>query len=268
MIEDDDGTATPLAQTRQVTIDALCEHFANDAMTVEEFERRVDTAHNAGTVDELRELLRDLPGGGLPAVTGEGAGPGYAVARSGDVRESGYAVAILGGSRRIGRWAPARSNTAVALCGGVELDFREAVMPPGVTEVKIFAMWGGVDVIVPPGLNLECHGVGIMGGFDHAPEGAAPIDPGAPTLRITGVAIMGGVDITVRHVGESGRDARRRRRQERRERAREFRQDRRLAGRSEFRGELREGVEDIKDAARGAAEEVKRQLRRPGSGTG
>jgi hypothetical protein len=152
----------------------------------------------------------------------------------------------------------------VALCGGVELDFREAVMPPGVTEVKIFAMWGGVDVIVPPGLNVECHGVGIMGGFDHAPEASGPVDPRAPTLRITGVALMGGVDITVRHVGESGRDARRRRRQERRERAREFRQDRRLGGRSE----LREGVEDIKDAARDAAEEVKRQLRRPGSGTG
>jgi hypothetical protein len=150
----------------------------------------------------------------------------------------------------------------------VDLDFREAIMPPGVTELKIFAMWGGVEVIVPPGLNVECHGVGIMGGFDHAPEGVAPTDPTAPTLRITGVALMGGVDITLRHVGESGRDARRRRRQERRERAREFRRDRRLGGHSEFRGELRDGVEDIKEAARDAAEEMKRQLRRPGSGTG
>jgi hypothetical protein len=270
--DDDDGVPTPLTQTRQVTIDALCEHFANDAMTVEEFERRVDTAHTAATVDELRELLRDLPGGGLPAVVGEGAGrgagQGYALARPGDVRDSGYSVAILGGSRRVGRWSPARSNAAIAFCGGVELDFREAVMPPGVTEVKIFAMWGGVEVIVPPGMNVECHGVGIMGGFDHAPETATAADPTAPTLRITGVAIMGGVDVTVRHLGESGRDARRRRRQERRERARELRRDRRLGGRSEFRSELREGVEDIKGAAREAAEEMKRQLRRPGSGTG
>ena len=31
----------PLSQTRQVTIDALCEHFANDVMGVEEFERRI-----------------------------------------------------------------------------------------------------------------------------------------------------------------------------------------------------------------------------------
>jgi hypothetical protein len=138
-------------------------------------------------------------------------------------------------------------------------------MPPGITEVKVFAMWGGVDVIVPPGMNVECDGMGIMGGFDHTPEAAARPDPGAPTLRVTGVALMGGVHVTVRHAGESRRDARRRYRQERREHARELRRDRRGL-RSEFRSELREGVEDIKDAARDAAKEVKRQLRGPGGG--
>src|SRR5688572_17140499 len=108
MIDDDeDGTPTPLGQTRQVTIDALCEHFANDAMTVEEFERRVDTAHNAATLEELRELLRDLPGGGLPAVTDADAtgalapsGRSYSVARLENVREMANSIAILGGSRR------------------------------------------------------------------------------------------------------------------------------------------------------------------------
>ncbi|MGE0159484.1 MAG: DUF1707 domain-containing protein [Gemmatimonadales bacterium] len=265
----DEGDVTPLSQTRQVTIDALCEHFANDVMTVEEFERRVDTAHNAESVDELRELLRDLPGAGLPAVAGAGstapAARGFAVAPSDQVRPTAHSVAILGGSRRVGRWTPARVNNAIAVCGGVELDFREAIMPPGVTELKIFAMWGGVDVIVPPGMNVECHGVGIMGGFDHAPDTIAAPDPMAPTLRVSGVALMGGVHVTVRHAGESRRDARRRRRQERRERARELRRDLR-SGRAELRSELREGVEDVRDAARDAAQEVKRQLRRPGGG--
>jgi hypothetical protein len=270
MIDDEDGNGTPLTQTRQVTIDALCEHFANDVMTVEEFERRVDTAHNAATVEELRGLLRDLPGGGLPVVAGAGPVPGYAsghaLQRAEDVRERGYAIAILGGSRRVGRWTPARINSAVAFCGGVEIDFREAVMPPGVTELRIFAMWGGVEVIVPPGMNVECHGVGIMGGFDQTSEGATPRDPTAPTLRVTGVALMGGVDVTVRHRGESGRDARRRRRQERRELAREHRRDLRGGG-NDLRGEIRDGVRDVKDAARDAAREGKRQLRGPGGGS-
>ena len=244
--EDAESLPTPLGQTRQVTIDALCEHFANDVMGVEEFERRIDVAHKAASVDELRELLRDLPGGGLPVPAGVNApasGRGYSVVSPDSIRESAYAVAILGGTRRAGRWTPARVNHAFAVCGGAELDFREAALGPGVTELRVFAMWGGVDIIVPPGLNVESHGMGIMGGFDHMLDDRPEHDPLAPTLRISGVALMGGVDITVRQVGESARDARQRRRQERRERLR-----------------------GVRDGAREIAEEAKRQIRRPGSG--
>ena len=243
-LEDEGDDHTPLGPTRQVTIDALCEHFANDVMSVEEFERRNDVAHGASSVDELRALLRDLPGGGLPAVRGasQTVPAGYSTISPDQVRENGYAVAIFGGTSRTGRWTPARVNTTIAICGGAEIDFREAALGPGVTELNIFAMWGGVEVIVPPGLNVESHGMGIMGGFEHAADQGAP-DPLAPTLRISGIALMAGVDITVRHPGESSRDARRRRRHERRER-----------------------VRGLKDGARGIAEDVKRQIRGPGSG--
>ena len=145
-------------------------------------------------------------------------------------------------------------------------------MPPGLTEVKVFAMWGGVEIIVPPGMNVVCDGI-AMGGFEHAPETNVPLDPIAPTLRVTGVALMGGVEVTVRHLGESGRDARRRRRQERRERAREHRRDLRGgalgggASANDFRRDLHEGVQDVKDATRDAVKEIKRQLRGPGGGS-
>jgi hypothetical protein len=241
----DDSLATPLDHTRQVTIDALCEHFANDVMDVEEFERRVDVAHTASSNAELRELLRDLPGGNLPAVSGTGAvaARGYAMTTADRVKARSFAVAVLGGTHRKGRWTPARTNFAIAIMGGADLDFREAVLGPGVTELQVFTMWGGVEVIVPPGLNVESHGIGIMGGFDHAADTRAMPDPTAPTLRISGVALMGGVDITVRNPGESARDARRRRRQERRETLRE-----------------------VRDGAKEIAREAKKQLRGPGSG--
>jgi hypothetical protein len=125
-------------------------------------------------------------------------------------------VAIMGGASRRGQWTPARKNFALAIMGGAELDFREAVLGPGVTEVQVFAMWGGIEIIVPPGVNVESHGIGIMGGFDHFTELAS--DPDAPTLRIAGFACMGGVEITQRYPGESNREARRRRRIERKER--------------------------------------------------
>ncbi|MGD8281709.1 MAG: LiaF-related protein [Gemmatimonadota bacterium] len=243
MTTDGQGLGGSLNQTRQVTIDALCEHFANDAMSVEDFEARVDVAHRATSVEELRKLLSDLPSGNLPAVPGSSASPTRVgtnpVVPREHVKETGYAIAILGGSRRTGRWTPAHITHTITIMGGAELDFREAALPSGVTELKVYALMGGVEVIVPPGLNVESHGIGILGGFDHAGDEELRPEAGAPTLRVSGVAIMGGVDIKVRHPGESARDARRRRRQERRDRRRELR-DRM----KELKSDIRRGLKD------------------------
>ena len=227
----------PLSHTRQVTVDALCEHFANDAMSVEEFERRVEAAHRAQTVDDLKELLRDLPGGDLPATTGSASVPAprpqHRITAAAHVPPRELVVAILGGARRKGRWTPARTNVALAVMGGTELDFREAALGPGVTDVKVFTMMGGVEIIVPPGVHVESRGIGIMGGFDHVTDYEAT-DPDAPILRVSGLALMGGVEITVRNPGESKRDARRRRRLEHKERRLRDREERhRRLGRGE-----------------------------------
>jgi hypothetical protein len=218
-----------LNHTRQVTIDALCEHFANDVMSVEEFERLVDSAHQASTSEELKELLRDMPGSGnLPAVVESESPvpvPDFSVTAAAHVQEKAFVVAVLGGSARKGHWRPARNNYAIAVLGGTELDFREAVMGPGVTDLKVFTVCGGVEIIVPPGMNVESHGIALLGGFEHRGDNVHHPDPHAPTLRITGVAVMAGVDVSVRHSGESKRDARRRRRLERREQRKRLRGD-------------------------------------------
>jgi hypothetical protein len=237
MTQDPLGGPAPLNHTRQLAIDALCEHFANDALTVEEFESRVDVAHRATSLEELRALLTDLPTSNLPVAPDSAPKPavreGFTVAPRAHAKENGYAIAVMGGTRRRGRWSPARITHAITIMGGAELDFREALLPPGVTEVKVYTVMGGVEIIVPPELTVESHGIGIMGGFEHTGEEYRDYDPEAPVLRISGVAIMGGVDIKVRLVGESARDARKRRRQERRlerkdqlrTRGKEFRED-------------------------------------------
>jgi hypothetical protein len=211
-----------------MTVDALCEHFANDVMSVEEFEKRVDAAHKAASVDELKALLRDLPGAAVPAVRGPETAPvpklEHPVTAAAHVRDREYMVAVLGGSTRKGSWSPARRNYAVAVMGGCELDFREARLGPGTTDLRVFALWGGIEIIVPPGLNVESQGIGLLGGFDYVTDSTLG-DPNAPTLRISGLACMGGVEISVRHPGESAREARRRRRLERRDRKRLHRGD-------------------------------------------
>jgi len=213
-----------LGVVRQKAIDALCEHFANDALSVEEFERRLDRAHDAKGIEDLRRILSDLPSGDLP-VLHQGAGPAPTARWQGSVpasrvRERGWVVAALGGVEKAGRWVPARHTYGVAVMGGLVLDFREALLPPGVTEVWLFTLMGGAEIIVPPGLSVESDGVAILGGFEHQEDVSLSPDPNAPLLRLRGVALLGGVEVSIRYPGESQRDAKRRRRLERKNKGR------------------------------------------------
>jgi hypothetical protein len=208
-----------LGSTRQKAIDALCEHFANDALSVEEFERRVDKAHKAESMAEVRKLLADLPSGDLPVrreeVTTTAMERPQASVPASRVKERGFLLAALGGVSRRGRWIPARQTYAFSVLGGMTLDFREALLPPGETEVWIFSAMGGAEIIVPPGLPVECDGMAILGGFEHREDASVSEDPNAPLLRIRGLSVMGGVEVTTRYPGETNREAKRRRRFER-----------------------------------------------------
>ncbi len=213
-----------LEEEREHTIQELTRHFSRDHLEVEELERRLDEAIAAPDRGALDALVRDLPA--LPAesespaptaaassVTSPRVVPGVAP------RDHGYVLALLGGSSRNGAWVPPRQIRVLAAMGGVELDFREAHFGAPVTDVELLAVMGGVHIVVPPGVRVEAHGFGIMGGFDHR-EGEPVTDPGAPLVRIRGLALMGGVHVEERERGESGKDARRRLRKGRRARRR------------------------------------------------
>jgi len=215
--------------TRQRTIDALCEHFASDTLDLNEFEKRIDLAHQAETVAELRGLLSDLATPttavvpsteATPAVVERATLPLDRVARPELVRDNQFVVGLWGGPSRKGSWIPARHVWSFALMGGVELDLRQARLGPGVTEISVFAMWGGVEIIVPPDLQIEFSGMGIMGAFDCADDVGRVYDPDAPIVKINGLAIMGGAEVTVREQGETAREAKKRKKLARNERRR------------------------------------------------
>jgi hypothetical protein len=211
----------PLSKARERTVEVLCRHFAEDNVTVEEFEALLDGAYSAGTLDELDGTLRGLPvlaPQASPEFTGQL--PLIERADPATVRQHGVQVAIMGGSDRKGEWTPPRHLYTVAVMGGAGLDFREARLAPGVTEVTVVALMGGVEILVPPGLGVQTHGVCLLGGFDALDQASSDPSPDAPRLKINGLACMGGVEVKVRLPGESARDARRRLRAGRRRRLR------------------------------------------------
>jgi hypothetical protein len=214
--------AHTLKQRREQTIELLCQHFARDNLEMAEFESRLDVANRAVTTAELDALLGDLPAAATDAPLARPApAPPAAAERQRQVpaqpvEANRTMLALLAGVERRGRWVPARRNWVVAVMGGADLDFRDVDLPPGETEVTVFCMMGGVDIIVPPGLAVDADGTAILGAFGHA--SAPPVaDPDSPLLRIRGICVMGAAEIAVRRPGESGKDARRRERDERRQ---------------------------------------------------
>lgn len=183
----------PSRLTRERVIEKLTLNYAHNNLDDEEFETRLSRATNTDSEQELMSLVQDLPEVAEPAPAPRKRSDSTVPVNLGPVREEGTLVALLGGTSRKGVWQPPRNLRIFAMLGGVDLDFTQAEMPPGTTEVTVFTFMGGIDIVVPPGLNVDVSGVPLMGGFDDRSSGI--VDPEAPTLRVRGVAIMGGVDV-------------------------------------------------------------------------
>jgi len=206
-----------LRDRRAQVIELLSQHFAEDVLELDEFERRVDLAHGADTVVGLDLLVKDLEVAPAPEL----ASPTALAVRAETALQGASAplskkrvLAILGGSTRRGAWRVPRHLRVIAVLGGVQLDFRDVVLPPGETHVQVTALLGGVDIIVPPTLAVDAEGSAILGGFDDMGRAPRQPDPDEPLLRISGLAMLGGFSISTRLPGESERQARKRTRRE------------------------------------------------------
>ena len=194
-----------LRTRRERVIDALSTHFANDALDMDEFEQRVDLAHRATSVAELDELLSDLEPAAdaqpSESLVRQGEAPQGAIATR--VHRSKRVLSILSSVQRKGTWSVPGKLRVASVMGAVDLDFREAEFGPGVTEVRMTSVMGNIAITVPPHLQVECAGVAILGHFEEMDQSAGERDPDAPLLRITGVAVMGAVEISRRPPGET-----------------------------------------------------------------
>jgi hypothetical protein len=179
------------ADREQVT-ETLREAAGQGRITLDELDTRLDATYAAKTYAELEVITRDLPveGSASVAIRGSGAFP---VERIGGTPKSRLSLAILSGARRKGTWVVPPVYTAVAFLGGVDMDLRDARFSEREVKIRAFALLGGVDIVVPEDIEVDVAGVGIMGGFDHRESNSGA--PGSPRLRVTGFALLGGVNV-------------------------------------------------------------------------
>ena len=74
-----------------------------------------------------------------------------------------WVVAVVGDSKRQGRWRVERPLAAVAVMGDVVLDLRGAEVPQGAVDVIATAVMGDVGIYVPDGVDVQLSGIAVMG---------------------------------------------------------------------------------------------------------
>ncbi|HYW06539.1 MAG TPA: DUF1707 domain-containing protein, partial [Longimicrobium sp.] len=148
----------PLEQTRERVVADLCHAFAEERVDADVLQNRLELAQRATSLAELTALTADLPAAHPNDVPAPMPADAMRVALPGQAGGSQLLVAVMGGAVRRGAWSPPASLNVLAVMGGAELDFRDARMGP-LTEVTIFAMMGGVEIVVPPGVHVEVNGI-------------------------------------------------------------------------------------------------------------
>ncbi len=185
----------------------LHDAMAEGRLTVNELEERLDKVYSAKTFGDLEPLLRDLPVGNQARSL---AVPTPALApvtsnRIGGRGTSSNAIAIMSGTDRKGVWTVPPTFTSFALMGGVEIDLTEARFEDAETTIQAFAFMGGIDIYVPDDIVVQVNGTGFMGAFENHAQNQAQPRPGAPLVKITGLALMGGVDVKPRKPSKKDR---------------------------------------------------------------
>ncbi|CAL9274256.1 hypothetical protein SUDANB5_02731 [Streptomyces sp. SudanB5_2050] len=225
---------------RERVAEVLRDALAEGRLDMTEFEERLDATYSARTYGELAPITRDLPVGTVAeaprvSMTKEPAASGDWAGRiTGGEGSSTWAVAVMSGFQRKGRWTVPRRFNSFAFWGGGEIDLREADFADGEVVINCVAIMGGIDVIVPPGIEVVVRGVGVMGDFDHR-ESGVPGERGAPRVIVTGFAFWGGVGVRRKLTRAEKLRIREERRQEKLERR---------AARQELGSSVREDVRD------------------------
>ena len=202
-----------LSAARESAIALLTDRFADDTLTVDEFEARLERLNAARTSEELDAVMRDLvdvrvaqPRPSAPAGMGAYAAPtGYdpMAARAPVAPRDGRVYAILSNAQRTGRWIVPGFLDVDVVMGDVMIDLREATLPMGDCEIAIFAFMGAAKVLVPPGVIVDEAVSSFMGTVRNDAADEMQQAAVAARIRLTGTAVMAEIGVRVALPGDA-----------------------------------------------------------------
>ena len=179
-----------LERERERVITLLSREFANDNLSLDELETRLELAYRASSMAEVRALASDLPGvdqGSVGSAVRPAPPPSELV--------QSRLVSLLGNHVRRGVWVPPQLLTLLAVMSDTHLDLREAQLSAGVTEIRVKATMAAVRITVPPNVHVLIDTNGFLASINDRTDRGPQPPRGAPVVRVTGWAFMSEVKI-------------------------------------------------------------------------
>ena len=192
--------ASALEAARERTIRLLTDRFADDTLSLDQFEALLDRMYRAGTAAELDALVREVE----TRATRRGPLVAPAYAEPGTPRR---VLSIMSNTERTGHWAMPRQLEVRALMSSIVLDLRDATLPAGVCEFDLLAVMASIEILVPPGVVVDDQALGIMANVENRALDDALLPADAPHIRLTGTVVMANVEIRMAPAGLPFRDA-------------------------------------------------------------
>lgn len=202
---------------REDVVQKLCAAYARDQLTTGELESRLERVYKSGDRTQLLTVLDGLPAMQL-ARLGEAPVPvpnvsppsraasqptpdSGAVARGERRHNNGRGpgekrfAAFMSEIRKEGSWTPTPVIVANTIMGSLLLDFRETPIPAEGIDIYADVIMGDLKVILPPGLPADVDCSSFMGSVSDKSKAGVP---GAPTIRISGGTMMGGISVVTK----------------------------------------------------------------------
>ena len=170
---------------REAVVERLRVATVEGRLTLSELTERTEAAYTATTRGDLVPITADLPAG-----SGSPATPARPDARA----DREWVVAVMGDSKRQGRWRVERPLAAVAVMGDVVLDLRGAEVPQGAVDITATAIMGDVKIYVPDGVDVQLSGIAVMGD-KRVMVREAPVGQTAPRVVVRATVVMGDVKV-------------------------------------------------------------------------
>ena len=179
---------------REEAMEFLSRSFANDHISIDEYERRLDRVNTADSIELITRAIEDLPGAGAlsPTVPEHEPPERGPVHRAPASYQTDKTILTVLGSRTLrGDWLRNRHATSVTLLGSSCIDLRECDLPSE-AALHVVSIMGECQIEVPEGVEVINSVTPVLA---EVVDKTSRSRSSHATLRVTGIALMSEVKI-------------------------------------------------------------------------